>query len=334
MTEQQSSILKWYKSNGRVLPWRGRQDPYHIWISEVMLQQTTSQAVVPFFERFLNRFPTVASLAQSDVGEVLELWSGLGYYSRARNLHKAAQALHLEKQFPKSYVKLLEMPGFGPYTSRAVSSLAFNENVGLVDGNAIRVLSRVYTMKSLWWSTKGRAEIQEKADALVQGVDARDMNQALMDLGSMICTPTSPKCALCPWAKHCQANLEGNPEAYPPAKPKKQKMILAWYPIVEMGEKKKTLLLQKNDYAPFLKGQWLLPGHIKVLKKAPTKFLFKHTITHHDIYTVDIQKKHRAKIKQVGLQSQWVKMNELARVCPVSLVSKAVQLAHPEYTKS
>jgi A/G-specific adenine glycosylase len=329
MTDEQGRLLKWYKSNGRSLPWRGRNDPYEIWVSEVMLQQTTSQAVVPFFDRFLKRFPNVKSLADAEIGDVYELWAGLGYYSRARNLHRAAQKLSALAEFPKTHTTLIEMPGFGPYTSRAVSSLAYDENVGLVDGNVIRVLSRRYALKANWWNTTGRAEIQKRADVLVRGVSARDMNQALMDLGAMVCTSRSPKCGLCPWVKLCAANREENPESYPAPKPKKNKVLLAWYPTVSI--QKNSLLLSKNDYAPFLKGQWFLPGSVKSLKSPPKRFLFKHAITHHEIYAMRIQNSNQKKRpsskpnSRLNSNLRWVKLNEISRICPVSLVTKTLK---------
>ncbi len=164
-------FLEWYRKNRRDLPWRHTRDPYSIWISETMLQQTTTQAVIPFYERFLKRFPDVRSLAAGRLEDVFEMWSGLGYYSRARNLHKAAKAL-AERRFPRRFEELIELPGFGPYTARAVASLAFGQEAGVLDGNVIRVLSRVHDLAEEWWKTSGRKKLQTLSDAWVQGAQA------------------------------------------------------------------------------------------------------------------------------------------------------------------
>src|SRR6185312_12760226 len=163
----QLQLLEWYRANRRELPWRASRDPYRIWISETMLQQTTTTAVIPFFERFVARFPDLKALAQSTEAEVLEMWSGLGYYSRARNLHKAAQALVARGGFPQTHEELAEFPGFGPYTARSVASLAFDQAVGVVDGNVIRVLSRCEGEDWEWWRPNVRQQIQNRADAWV-----------------------------------------------------------------------------------------------------------------------------------------------------------------------
>lgn len=157
IAEDRASLVAWYQKNKRVLPWRKDRNPYRIWISEVMLQQTTVAAVVPFYERFLERFPTVDDLAKASIEQVYEVWAGLGYYSRARNLHKAAQSI-FEHGFPQKAEQLIELSGFGPYTSRAVASLAFNEHVGVLDGNVIRVLTRRYGLDIPWWEI-GRAHV-------------------------------------------------------------------------------------------------------------------------------------------------------------------------------
>jgi A/G-specific adenine glycosylase len=202
------NLIDWYRGIRRDLPWRKDRDPYRIWISEVMLQQTTVVAVIPFYEKFLKRFPTLKDLAISPVEDVLEYWAGLGYYSRARNLHKSSQVLHVNG-FPKTAAELLELPGFGPYTARAVSSLAFDEKTGVLDGNVIRILSRKFGRSVEWWKPKGRNELQEIADALAQTEHSADLNQGMMELGATICTPAKPACLLCPWQRSCLARRRG-----------------------------------------------------------------------------------------------------------------------------
>jgi len=275
--------MKWYSANKRPLPWRETLEPYAIWISEVMLQQTTSEAVRQFYSKFLERFPTVESLAQAPLEDVYELWAGLGYYSRARNLHKAAQIL-AHRGFPNNYQELLELPGFGPYTSRAVSSIAFNENVGVVDGNTIRVLSRWHAKKIKWWTTPGRKAVQELADSFVSGNDARSLNPALMELGALICSPTKPKCTLCPLVSSCAANQKDMVDKLPLKKVKPTQELWIWKPEITLSPK--GLFLTRAHTTPFLKNHWSLPGKAEIVKVAPKAFAIKHTITKHQIYVV------------------------------------------------
>lgn len=179
-TTLRADLVDWYHQNKRELPWRQSRDAYRIWISEVMLQQTTTQAVIPYYEKFLTRFPKLNDLAAAPESEVLKYWAGLGYYSRARNLHKAAKRLN-ETGFPKTAAELIEYPGFGPYTSRAVSSLAFDEPVGVLDGNVIRILSRVDGKAYEWWNKQDRQTLQERADELVQAVVLKPKSLAEKD---------------------------------------------------------------------------------------------------------------------------------------------------------
>ena len=314
--------MEWYQKNKRDLPWRRDRDPYRIWISEVMLQQTTVVAVIPYYERFLKRFPTLKSLAKAPVEDVLEMWAGLGYYSRARNLHKSAQALVALKEFPRTHTELLELPGFGPYTSRAVASLAFDEHVGVLDGNVIRNLSRRYGMAVEHWKPVGRAVLQEIADRLARETDApADLNQALMEHGATICTPSSPACLLCPWTKDCVARNDGRINELPRKKPRREREVWVWNATVV--ERDKKVLLIPNDYAPFLKGHWILPGSVERRASAPKKFAFRGAVTHHDIF-VQIA---RAKSQPRDLKSEkkWVALSALKREIPVSLIRKAIE---------
>ena len=216
-----TSLESWYLQHRRELPWIKNQDPYLIWISEVMLQQTTVAAVVPYFEKFVRRFPDVRSLAMAELSEVLEFWSGLGYYSRARLLHRSAQEL-TKSGFPQKAELLLLLPGFGPYTSRAVSSLAFGERVGVLDGNVIRVLSRVMGQAAPWWQSKDRQRLQDLADQLVQEGDPSAINQGLMELGATVCTPQNPTCLLCPWSQRCVARKTEQVQNLPLKIPRKK----------------------------------------------------------------------------------------------------------------
>ena len=320
-----ASLIPWYAESKRPLPWRIDRNPYRIWISEVMLQQTTVTAVIPFFERFLAKFPNLETLAKASEETVIEYWAGLGYYSRARSLHKSAQRLAALGTFPKTFSELIEMPGFGPYTSRAVSSQAFGEKVGVVDGNVIRVLSRVYDLDLEWWKPKDRDIVQVKADALanavVEGhsVNPSDLNQALMELGATICTPQSPTCMLCPWSLQCLARMNDTIALRPKPKPRREMEIWAWLPEVHVRPDKSVLLV-KNDYAPFLKGHMILPGRAVQLKKKPKEFHFKGGVTHHEIYVTVARGTAAPKTSD----SIWVSQNELKNKIPSSLIRKAL----------
>lgn len=317
-------LIEWYRGVRRDLPWRLNRDPYRIWISEVMLQQTTVQAVIPYYEKFLKRFPLLETLATSPVEDVLEYWAGLGYYSRARNLHKSAQALHANG-FPKTFSELIEFPGFGPYTARAVSSLAFDEKTGVLDGNVIRILCRMYALPVEYWKPAGRDVLQKIADELAQTEAPADLNQGMMELGATVCTPMSPACLLCPWSKRCLARQEGRIAELPLKKPRRDREMWLWSP--EISFKKGAVYLEPNGYAPFLKGHLLPPGSVKRLNAKPKSFAFKGTVTHHDIF-VNAAKTPAPKSKKDGhTKGRWVELKNLKRDVPVSLIRKAIDAA-------
>lgn len=324
MDNSQQKLISWYQKNARDLPWRVSKDPYKIWISEVMLQQTTVKAVVPYYNNFLKSFPTVSTLSNATESQVLKHWAGLGYYRRAKLLHKASKILVLG-DFPKKYSELIELPGFGPYTSRAVSSLAFDENVGLVDGNVIRVLSRKFGMKNESWKSAGRNVIQGLADEMVEGASSSIVNQAMMELGATICTPQSPKCWNCPWVKNCVSFEKNLVEKLPLLKPRRAREIWVWRPSVQM--KGGRLALTKNNYAPFLKNQWILPGRIKKETRAPQKFHVRHSITHHDIFVLIDRKKRILK------NLKWIREEDLSSISPTSLVQKTLNESKKQVLK-
>ena len=320
-----TALLGWYEENKRPLPWRADRDAYRIWISETMLQQTTTTAVIPYFERFLTRFPTLQTLSDAPETAVLEAWAGLGYYSRARNLHKSARALHARGGFPRTHVELLELPGFGPYTARAVASLAFDEAVGVVDGNVIRVLARVDAADWEWWRPKTRQEIQDRVDAWVAGVSPYAMNQALMELGRTVCTPKSPSCLLCPLRPHCAAFAADAVARYPRPKPRREREI--WHWEARLSTDGERVLITRNREIPFLHGQWMLPGPAARLSAKPSRFDFKHTITHHDIY-VTVKEIAPPRAADDDDSRRWVKLKEIRQYAPTSLVDKVVRSSH------
>lgn len=209
------TLLKWYSQNKRELPWRDTHNPYYIWLSEVILQQTRIAQGWAYWERFVNRFPTVEALAQATEDEVLLLWQGLGYYSRARNLHHAARQIVGMGYFPHTMEEIKSLKGVGDYTAAAIGSMAFDLPVAVVDGNVYRVLARYFGIDTPINSTEGKKLFQELAQSLLPPRQASDYNQAMMDFGAVQCTPSSPKCLLCPLAEGCDALHTGRIASLP-----------------------------------------------------------------------------------------------------------------------
>lgn len=203
-----TELLKWYQHNARELPWRAAKKPYEVWLSEIILQQTRMAQGLPYYKRFLAAYPTVQDLANSTEKEVLRLWQGLGYYTRARNLYKCAQYIttHLGGVFPHRYADLIKLPGIGPYTAAAIASIAFNEPVATIDGNVYRVLARIFGIEKDISLPNVQTDFRALAHALMAYRRPGDFNQALMEFGALRCTPRSPDCEGCPFAKLCVAN--------------------------------------------------------------------------------------------------------------------------------
>lgn len=229
-TDLSALLLAWYDRHHRVLPWRARPggaegptDAYHVWLSEIMLQQTTVAAVKDYFVKFTRAWPDVHALADAELDDVLRAWAGLGYYARARNLHKCARIVSHDHsgQFPRTVPELLNLPGIGPYTAAAIAAIAFDEPCAAVDGNVERVLARYYGIETPLPDAK--PEIKAKAEALVPGTRAGDFAQALMDLGATICAPRKANCLICPWTESCTGRQLAAPESLPRKAPKKAK---------------------------------------------------------------------------------------------------------------
>lgn len=222
-------LLDWYAVCGRTLPWRGSKDPYAVWVSEIMLQQTQVKTVIPYFERFMKRFPTLTHLARASQEEVYRIWEGLGYYRRASQLHEAARILSRDHAgiFPGDPALIRQLPGIGDYTAGAIASIAFDLPVAAVDGNVMRVISRFGGLSSNISSTAGRKEISAEADGLHRSGIGRpgDLTQALMELGALVCTPKNPQCPGCPWQTACMAYDLACPEAFPVKSGKKAKTL-------------------------------------------------------------------------------------------------------------
>ena len=213
------ALLAWYRANRRELPWRATRDPYAIWVSEAMLQQTRVETAIPYYERFLERFPDVAALASADLDDVLGAWAGLGYYSRARNLHAAARLVAERHggEVPDDVEQLRALPGVGRYTAGAIASIAFDRPEPVVDGNAARVLTRLHDIREDVRSARVARRLWEESAALVRGPQPGLLNQALMELGARVCTPRAPRCPTCPLLRHCAAYRAGDPESLPVA---------------------------------------------------------------------------------------------------------------------
>ncbi len=256
----QKKLLHWFKKNQRDLPWRKTSDPYAIWVSEIMLQQTQVRTVIPYYEKFLKSFPTLAHLAKADLSEVLKVWEGLGYYSRARNLHRAAQMVlnHFQGKIPETLKDLLSLPGIGRSTAGAILSFAFQKEAPILDGNVKRVLSRLLAVTGDPKDKKTEQRLWDLSESLIPKGFSNPFNQALMDLGSTICTPKEPQCPYCPLHPFCKARATGEPERFPlKSNTKKIPHIEAIAAVIHQDGK---VLLQQRPPKGLLGGLWEFPN--------------------------------------------------------------------------
>jgi A/G-specific adenine glycosylase len=258
-----SELLAWYDRHGRSLPWRESDDPYAIWVSEVMCQQTRVDTAIPYYHRFLERFPTPQALAAASEDEVLAAWSGLGYYRRARMLHAGVKEL-VERyggELPEDPEARRGLPGVGRYTAGALGSIAFDLPEPIVDGNVARVLSRVFRIETTLGKAVTERALWSRAEELVQGPRPGDFNQALMELGALICTPKAPSCDACPWANGCAAREAGIQESLPvPRKKKKPKAVSFTAVVATRGRgAAREVFLTKPSSGELFAGLWLVP---------------------------------------------------------------------------
>lgn len=255
----QQNLLDWYNQNKRDLPWRQNKDPYRIWVSEIMLQQTRVDTVIPYYERFLNRFPTIESLAEANDDAVIKEWEGLGYYSRARNLHSAVKEVVAEYggKVPDQVEQISKLKGVGPYTTGAILSIAYDKKVPAVDGNVMRVFSRLFLIEDDISQQTTRKKMEKVANRLIPESAPGDFNQALMELGAMVCTPQSPKCLFCPIQSVCKAYQEGREAELPRKKkatpPKPVDVVFIWI----VSENK--VLIEKRPENGLLANMWSIP---------------------------------------------------------------------------
>ena len=251
-------ILSWYDREKRELPWRGEKNPYRIWVSEAMLQQTRADTVRRRYPAFIERFPTLASLADAPLDAVLAEWQGLGYYGRARNLHRAAQQVVSSGAIPKTREALLALPGVGPYMAGAIASIAFGERCAAIDGNVLRIMSRVLNLSIPISSPPAKKAIGEEAQALIPRARPGDFNQALMDLGARICLPKNPDCAICPVRDMCAGCEAGTQSALPVKTAKKPPVPVTVFQF--RAERNGLVLLTQREKTGLFGGMWELPG--------------------------------------------------------------------------
>ncbi len=245
-------LLGWFLQYRRDLPWRRSKDPYRVWLSEIMLQQTRVAAVIPYYERFLERFPDVQALATAPQEEVLRLWSGLGYYSRARNLQSAAQEIVAKHGgvFPRDEKDALALPGIGRYTAAAILSIAYGAELAVLDGNVARVLARIFAVRGDVRDAKRWRALQRSADTLLDAKSPGDWNQAMMELGATLCAPRSPQCLLCPVTQFCQARKLGIADSLPARRKKRETEIITLAAAILLDPRGRTLLLPPPNLLP------------------------------------------------------------------------------------
>ncbi len=278
----QKKLLRWFNLHKRDLPWRRNPTPYRVWISEVMLQQTQAQTVIPYYRRFLKRFPDIKSLARTSEDEILALWAGLGYYRRARNLHRAARQIvdYHAAMFPTEFEEILMLPGVGRYTAGAISSIAFNRPQPVVDGNIRRVISRLHGLigripESHFWN---------QAAAWIPPGKAAAFNQAVMELGARICLPSQPLCLQCPVSYFCEAYRKGTQGKIPATRASRYAQAVELVTLVL--EKDGKVLLTGQQAIDYIPGKWSLPSQLLLKHKLPldtasnlSRRLLHHTIT-------------------------------------------------------
>jgi A/G-specific adenine glycosylase len=316
-------LLEWYARGHRDLPWRSTSDPYRIWVSEIMLQQTRAQAVIPYYERFLLRFPTVEALAAAQENDVLALWSGLGYYSRARNLWRAARQVAAAGGFPRQYDAIRALPGIGDYTAAAIASIAFGLPHAVLDGNVLRVVARVENDAADIASARTRERFRAVAQGWLDAGEPGPYNQALMELGAMVCLPRNPLCLVCPLAVCCRGCREGT-VAQLPVKLRRTVPVELERTLLVIRRRGKLLLRQNGPDARHMAGFWDLPTPQQLPAACVGERLgeFLHTITHHR-YTIAV---HAATVRRVGTEYGWFDAAQFGEIPLSTTARKALKL--------
>jgi A/G-specific adenine glycosylase len=304
------SLLAWYDANRRDLPWRSDADPYRIWVSEIMLQQTRVPAVLDHYARFLRKFPTVQSLAAARETSVLAVWSGLGYYHRARRMHQAAKLVARAGSFPRTAEAWRELPGIGRYTAAAIASIAFAEPVAVVDGNVERVLNRVFGVN------RGREAAWQRAESLLDRERPGDFNQAMMELGATVCTPRTPQCQICPLRAWCVSR--GANDTRPQSLRKRKQ--LAYGLACRNGS---VLLVQRPADASLMAGMWELPTFPHSNGDGPLARL-RHSITDTD-YEVSVFAVSSEKLDTLAVNARWLTRRRWERLPLTGLARKILR---------
>ncbi|MCC6586678.1 MAG: A/G-specific adenine glycosylase [Bryobacterales bacterium] len=318
-------LIDWYRAVRRDLPWRRTSDPYRIWVSEIMLQQTRVAAVIPYYERFLSKFPTVEALAAAPEQHVLAAWSGLGYYSRARNLQRAAQQIVKLREFPQDFGKFRELPGVGDYTAAAVSSIAFNQPHAAVDGNVLRVLSRHSAEPGDISNATIRRKLSVLAQSLLHPHLPGDFNQAMMELGATVCLPRDPQCLLCPVALDCQARLSQRQKEFP-VKSRNTRQVLVEQTVLLIQQGAQILLWQRPEQSSRMAGFWELPDPDYLQDATIGEIIgtVRHAITIHDIH-ITVRQAH---ITTVPHHFKWFEIANLHDIPLSTIARKALRLKH------
>jgi len=316
LTALRRALLQWYDTHQRDLPWRQDSDPYRVWVSEIMLQQTRVAAVLEHYARWMQRFPTVQALAAAREQSVLALWSGLGYYHRARRLHQAARVIVRERkgEFPRTAEQWCELPGIGRYTAAAVASIVFGEAVAVVDGNVERVLGR------LFGPGQGRDSGWERADALLARTRPGDFNQAMMELGATVCTPRSPQCLVCPLITWCATRGAGTPA---PKSARNRKAVS--YALARKGDS--ILLVQRPPDAKRMAGMWEMP-EVESDPASDSLAKFHHSITDTD-YEVFVVSASAAMAKSVDGNARWFSPRQRRNLALTGLTRKVLRKLAP-----
>lgn len=320
-----TKLLAWYRKHARDLPWRHTRDPYKIWVSEIMLQQTQVQTVIPYYTRWLARFPILTSLAEAPQEEVMRYWAGLGYYRRVKMLHTAARFVQTELKgiIPSNPDDLRKIPGIGRYTAGAIASIAFQKSAPLVDGNVIRILTRLYALKKNTASAETLKELWTLAEELVPQKNPGDFNQAMMELGATVCLPKKPACLLCPVRTECKGLASGQPEQFPVKTQKEKIEKLKTAAFIFKNPQGKVLISRQPQNARW-GGLWMFPfgesktdvaAHFK-LKGLPEdhSFVIKHGFTKYSIqlHVFEAAVSLKKSKTLLALDQRWVSIAELA----------------------
>lgn len=330
-----SLVEEWFRRNARALPWRDGYEPYHVWISELMAQQTRMEVVLRYFPRFVEKFPSVEALARASDDEVVAAWSGLGYYRRARMLHRTAGEIveRFEGRIPRDAETLATLHGFGRYTAGAVASIAFGARTSIVDGNVARVVARIEALEAPWRSRELEARAWDVAELLVARCESpRDLNQGLMELGARVCRPKNPDCDACPLTRHCSAFAEGTTGDYPRPAPKAKTVELE-VPVWIIADAKGRLLFKRSD-GPLLRGMFHLPIGNALVFPDPLLLVepgdpigaFTHTITNRRIRFQLFEPGPPGGIAESRGDWAWIDPGRLSEHPHPSWVRKAVEI--------